>query len=262
MLLELGIGLLISFGIAFLAYLKRSLTIDGLWTAALLGTIIYAFGGITVWGVLIAFFISSSLLTKLHEKKEKDQNQGRNYRQVIANGIVAAICVVLYEIFQLELFMLAAVVSIASANSDTWASEIGALSKGKTINIMNLKWVPKGVSGAISRLGTFASLLGALFIALVFIGLLSIKESITVPLVIEYVLIITLCGFIGNLIDSLLGASLQAKYQGMNSGQITEQSYLPNEKVILISGLVFMTNDTVNFLSSFAASLLSLIFFI
>jgi uncharacterized protein (TIGR00297 family) len=262
MLLELGIGLLISFGIAFLAYLKRSLTQDGLFTATLLGTIIYAFGGITVWGVLIAFFISSSLLTKLHEKKEKDLSQGRSYRQVIANGLVAATFSVLYYVFQNEIWMLAAVVSIASANSDTWASEIGALSKGKTIHILNFKLVPKGVSGAISKLGTFASLLGALFIAIVFIGLLSIKESITFPVVIEYVLIITLCGFLGSLIDSLLGATLQAKYQGIISGQITEQSFLPDEKVILISGIVFITNDTVNFLSSLAASLLSLLFFI
>ncbi len=262
MLIDLWIGFLLSFGVAFLAYLKRSLTWDGFLAATLLGTTIYTFGGMTIWGSLIAFFISSSLLTKIHEKKEKEYSQGRNYIQVLSNGLVATVFSVVYFFLQHEILMLAAVVSIASSNSDTWASEIGALSKGKTMNIINFKSVPKGVSGAISGLGTLSSFLGALFIAVIFIGIYALSKTITIPNMIEYAFIITLCGFLGSLIDSLLGASLQAQFKGIKSGKITEKSWLPNEKVVLSSGLIYITNDAVNFISSLAASLFTLIFFI
>ena len=73
MLLDILIGLLISLVVAYLAYLKKSLTLDGLLAATILGSIIYAFGTIVVWASLILFFISSSLITKIHEKKDKQK---------------------------------------------------------------------------------------------------------------------------------------------------------------------------------------------
>ncbi|MBU1020822.1 MAG: DUF92 domain-containing protein, partial [Firmicutes bacterium] len=141
MLIEFLIGAGLSILIALAAYLKHSLVKSGFIAAVILGTIIYAFGGIVIWAVLIAFFISSSLLTKLHEKKEKDPSKGRNYIQVISNGLVAAVFSVLYYFLNVEIFLLAAVASIATSNSDTWASEIGILSKGKTRSIVNFKIV-------------------------------------------------------------------------------------------------------------------------
>lgn len=262
MILDLVIGLSISLVIAGLAYLKKSLNLSGFYTATLLGTIIYTFGGIVVWGSLIAFFISSSLITKISEKSEKKMSKGRNYIQVLANGLVAAIFSIMYYFLQMEIFLLAAVVSIATSNSDTWASEIGSLSRGKTFYILNFKLAPKGVSGAISGLGTFASVIGSLFIAGVFIGLYALVYGLGFDDVLIFGGIITICGFLGNLIDSYLGGSLQAKYRGIDTGTYTEKRWLPNEKVILASGLALITNDAVNLLSGLAASLITFIFFI
>ncbi|MDY0294819.1 MAG: DUF92 domain-containing protein [Acholeplasmataceae bacterium] len=262
MILDLVIGLSISLVIAGLAYLKKSLNLSGFYTATLLGTIIYTFGGIVVWGSLIAFFISSSLITKISEKSEKKLSKGRNYIQVLANGLVAAIFSIIYYFLQMEIFLLAAVVSIATSNSDTWASEIGSLSRGKTFYILNFKLAPKGVSGAISGLGTFASVIGSLFIAGVFIGLYALVYGLGFDDVLIFGGIITICGFLGNLIDSYLGGSLQAKYRGIDTGTYTEKRWLPNEKVILASGLALITNDAVNLLSGLAASLITFIFFI
>jgi hypothetical protein len=59
-----------------------------------------------------------------------------------------------------------------------------------------------------------------------------------------------------------LGGSLQAKYRGIESGTYTEKRWLPNEKVVLASGLALITNDAVNLLSGLAASLITLVFFI
>lgn len=261
-IIDVIIGVLISGLIAFLAYLKKSLTISGFLTAVVLGTLIYSFGGVIVWAALIGFFISSSLLTKLHEKKDHVSSKGRNYIQVISNGLVATVFSMIYFFTQVEIFLLAAVVSIATSNSDTWASEIGVLSKGKTRSIVNFKLVPKGMSGAISKLGTVASLIGSFFIAAIFVSIYVIQNGFDLEIVLSYGTIITIFGFIGCFIDSYLGALLQAKYKGVHSGEITEKKWLPNEKVVLASGLAIITNDAVNFLSGLFASVIAVLFFI
>ena len=259
--IDVIIGLAISGLIAILAYLKKSLTKDGLFMAVLFGMLIYVFGGILVWASLIAFFISSSLLTKLHEKKDQSSSKGRNYIQVISNGLVATIFSIIYYVTALEIFLIAAIVSIATSNSDTWASEIGILSKGKTRYILNFKLAPKGVSGAISSLGTFASLIGAFFIAIVFTVLASLTQTFEVNTLLYYGMIITIGGFLGCFIDSYLGGLLQAKYKGVVSGKITEKKWLPDEKVVLASGIALITNDAVNFLSGLFSSILTVLLF-
>jgi len=256
MFIDIIIGVTISFIIAGLAYFKKSLDLSGLFTATLLGTVIYKFGSIIVWGSMIAFFVSSSLVTKLSEKSEKKTAKGRNYIQVLANGSVAAIFSILFYYMKMEIFLLAAVAAFATSNSDTWASEIGSLSKGKTFYILNFKIAPKGVSGAISRLGIVASLFGSLLIAGVFLGIYALEFGIDLGGV------ITVCGFLGNIIDSYLGGLIQAKYRGVETGTYTEKRWLPNEKVILASGIALITNDTVNLLSGLSASLITFLFFL
>lgn len=261
MFVSVLIGLGISLLIAGLAYLKHSLNKSGFIAATFFGAVIYVFGGILVWGTLIAFFISSSVITKLSENKDKKHTEGRNYVQVIANSLVVTIFAVLFYIYKAEIFLLAAVVAISTSNSDTWASEIGSMTKGKTFYILNFKVAPKGVSGAISGLGTFASFIGALFIGIIFLSLYAITESITLTQILYFGFVITSCGFLGNLIDSYLGALIQAKYRGIDTGTITEKRWLPNEKVVLASGLALITNDMVNVLSALFASILTVIFF-
>lgn len=262
MALQFLIGFGLSFLVAFLAYKKHSLNQSGFITATLLGTIIYGFGTYVVWSALILFFISSSLLTKLHEKKVKDASSGRNYIQVLSNGFVAAMFSVFFYYSFNELFMVAAIISIASCNSDTWASEIGVLSRGKTYSILTFKEVPKGVSGGVSKLGTLASFLGALFIGLSFIFLYWSSPLFNNSKIWMYFSVITLGGFIGCLIDSYMGILVQAKYKGERTGKYTEKAFLENEKVILTSGLAWITNDAVNFISGFISTAVSMLIFV
>jgi uncharacterized protein (TIGR00297 family) len=264
MFIDAVIGILISLFIAGLAYYKNSLTKSGFIAAVFFGTLIYIFGGLLVWSALIAFFVSSSILTKFkaHIKSTKtDDAKGRNVVQVISNALVATVFSIVYFILNQEIFLLAAVVSIATSNSDTWASEIGVLSRGKTRYIINLKEAPRGSSGAITLLGTLASLLGAMFIAFTFIIVYALSFGLTVESVLLYGFIISFGGFIGCFIDSYLGALIQAKYKGVHSGKLTEKSWLPDEKVILASGFALITNDAVNFLSSLFASVLTVFMF-
>lgn len=262
---DLIIGFSISLIIAYLAYLKRSLSLSGMIAAVLFGMLIYYFGRFLIWSSLIAFFVSSSLLTKFHEKRDKNMinvdRKGRNYVQVISNAIVATIFVALYHGTGRDIFLLASVVSIATSNADTWASEIGILSKGKTFSIINFKPMEKGTSGAVSMLGLFASALGALFIATVFVVIYGIQSGFDWVVLLTYAMIIVFGGFMGALLDSYMGILFQAKYRGKTSGILSEIGKLPNEQTILISGLAFITNDAVNLLSGLFSSVLTLVLF-
>lgn len=60
--------------------------------------------------------------------------------------------------------MLGFMVCLASSNSDTWASEIGSLSRKKPIYIRTFKRIERGTSGAISGLGTVAAFAGLFYL--------------------------------------------------------------------------------------------------
>ena len=65
--LQVAAGLVLSAIIAWLAYRRKALTPSGALGAILTGTAIFGFGGLG-WGLLlIAFFVSSSLLTRYKE---------------------------------------------------------------------------------------------------------------------------------------------------------------------------------------------------
>ena len=103
---------------------------------------------------------------------------------------------------------------MASANSDTWASEIGTLSKNKPIYIRTFKRIEKGTSGAVSLLGAIAALLGSLLISLLAIGFFNWSF---------HFFIIFIFGFLGNVIDTIIGAFYQQVYVCSKCGIETEK---------------------------------------
>ena len=65
------IGLIVSIVIAYLAFRVRALNVSGGIAAGILGTIVFGLGG-TGWAVvLLTFFISSSLLSRLFKSNKK-----------------------------------------------------------------------------------------------------------------------------------------------------------------------------------------------
>ena len=142
--------------------------------AIILGTAIFSLGGSIPFTLMLVFFISSSIISKIGKNKKKgldkihEKSDARDFVQVIANGGVAVICLFLFQKTKDIRFFIASAVSFAAANSDTWASEIGVLSKGKTISIITGKKIEKGVSGGISLLGTVSAFLGATVIGIAY----------------------------------------------------------------------------------------------
>lgn len=258
-----SVGFIISFLIAYGAYLKKSLTIDGSIGATFMGTVIHATSG--VYGILmmLLFFFSASFLS--HFKKNLKERVAKRFQktgkrdafQVLANGGIALIYSIMYHATKDNSFLVLMGIAFAAANADTWATELGILNRKDPISLRTFKRVEKGTSGAVSLFGTTAALMGAMFIA-IFVtfgfSLVGIKGFH-----LDYVqcfLFVTLGGFVGSLIDSILGATIQGVYYSEELKGETEKSIYNGKPTLLVRGFRFVNNDIVNFLSIGISSLL------
>ncbi len=235
-------GFLLSLIISVTAYYKKSLTLLGMLTAVVVGTLIYGFGSYITFTLLMVFFISSSLLTKLKEHKTSN---GRGAIQVLANSLATLLFSIAYHVTTNMGFLVVAAVSVAATTADTWASEIGKMSKGKTFSILTFKPIEKGTSGGVSTLGLFASVMGSMVIAGVFLLLISIQHGYEHTFLM-YALIIIGAGLLGSIIDSYLGIFIQAKYLD-KTGCVIE-TFIRDQGLKLISGVRYINNDMVNLL--------------
>ncbi|MTD38464.1 DUF92 domain-containing protein [Erwinia sp. CPCC 100877] len=247
--------------IGFFSLINHLLSKSGAAAAGLLGALICGYGPWPTWLLLILFFGSSSCIhlftRKLNNTAASITAKGhtRDAFQVAANSLPALLCLILFYYTQQALFLIGYVSGIAGATADTWASEIGTLSKTPPRSILTLKKVPSGISGGISLLGLGASLVGSLLIASVFWFIITAFYS---SFQLNQVLLIPLiCGCANSLIDSLLGATLQVKYRCSVCEAITERRIHHHQPTIKASGISWLTNDWVNFFSGALTILLS-----
>jgi uncharacterized protein (TIGR00297 family) len=136
----------------------------------------------------------------------------------------------------------------ACATGDTWASEVGILSKSRPrlISTLFLREVPHGTNGGLSWLGTAASTAGGLFIGLCYYALSGFQSS-----QLPAIYLATACGLFGSLIDSLLGATLQATYYSEERKCIVEKLDNSDKSIVRVCGWNVLSNDAVNFFSIF-----------
>ncbi|MEP6755304.1 MAG: DUF92 domain-containing protein [Chthonomonadales bacterium] len=258
---QLILGTVLAAVFAAVSILLKFLTPLGGVAAFFVGVSVFGFGGVPFAAILLAFFISSSLLSKFRVRQKQKANSlnaktgRRDAAQVIANGLVASLLAVGYALdlrFAPPRFcMLLFIAVMSTVNADTWATEIGGLSRRRPILISTFKKVAVGQSGAISVLGTAAALLGASFIAFVGWGFWP-ERSVALlwrPDMAE-LLACVWAGFLGCFADTLLGASIQSKYRCQICGEELEGIEHCNAPSLRFKGLRWMTNDTVNFVSS------------
>jgi uncharacterized protein (TIGR00297 family) len=188
----------------------RWLTPDGTLAAA-------AVGGLVLWGsglrgaaLLLLFFVSGSLLTAFNQgqNRQRVESAARNARQVLANGGWAAVGATAIR-WKPEIGWALMVGSLATAQADTWATEIGANARRTPRLITTGRAVPPGTSGGVTWLGTGAGLLGAVVLAGAgYVLGLPITIGVTGAAV----------GLLGMLLDSVLGATLEARSWLDNDG--------------------------------------------
>ena len=146
---------------------------------------------------------------------------------------------------------------------DTWSSELGVLSRKMPRLITTGKECKPGTNGGVTTLGLVASAAGGFAVGFAFWcgGLFVPVVTGNVTLALQFaaqwpVLVIGLgAGLVGSLMDSLLGATIQF------SGYCSERRRMvskPGPTVTRTSGLNFLSNSAVNFVT---ASLCALILY-
>ncbi len=248
--------------IAALAFWRGSLSLSGAVGAIVVGTVIFAAGGV-VWGVLlVAFFVTSSILShyKAHTKEplaEKFQKgQRRDLGQVLANGGWGALLALAFAIRPDPVLIVAFVGAMATVNADTWATELGVLSKQPPRLVTSGCVVAVGTSGGVTPLGTLVAFIGALVIGVLASLGLSFAGDPTAKLVPGYGLLLSpllfaAAGLFGSLFDSLLGATVQAIYYCDFDQKETESAlHRCGNRTRLIRGWRWLDNDWVNLIAS------------
>ncbi len=241
----LWLALLLVTALVLVSVKMRWLTLSGAISTFVVGMVIFWKGGGYFTIPLLTFFISSSLLSKLRGAKNSG---GRNAAQVWANGAVAAVIVLmfwhyvhLWPMFLSRILLMLYLSALSAVNSDTWATEIGRLSKSSPRLLSNWKTVPPGTSGAVTGLGLVGGVLGAIVIPLSALPFWHLD-------LLEFV-VVAWAGVLGSLADSLLGATFQEKFQLANSDLTTEER-IPGARQRLTAGLPYFNNDVVNFFAS------------
>ena len=249
MVLQLILGFLFAVVIAVAAYRAHSLSHSGAWGALVEGTIIFGVGGWRWAVLLLAFFISSSLLTRLFAKRKASLNEKfdkggqRDIGQVLANGGVASVFAGLNFFFpHASWTLLAFAASLAAVNADTWATELGVLNPTMPRLITTGKPVERGTSGGISLYGSLAAVGGSTFVAIL-AGV--VRPTGTFQAVTGFTI---LGGVLGSFFDSYLGATVQAIYRCPKCDKETEKHPLHTcgTQTVQVRGWKWLNNDLVN----------------
>ncbi|MCD8508755.1 MAG: DUF92 domain-containing protein [Bacillus sp. (in: Bacteria)] len=242
--------------VAILSYRYQALTKSGAYAAVCVAFLIYF--GLSLAGLLLlaAFFLSSTLIgrwTKGHSEENEMVEKGdkRDFSQVVANGGWPAIAALLYGITGNDFFYLAFIASLGAATSDTWASEIGRMSRGKPIHVLTGRKLLHGQSGGITFIGTVGALGGSAFISA--LGWLLYNLEILAPISHYPFLLILLAAFLGQWADSFAGAVMQGSFKCSICQGATEKRIHCGEKTILIKGMKTINNDVVNHICTLSA---------
>jgi uncharacterized protein (TIGR00297 family) len=245
--------------VSFVALQRKSLTTDGALAATLTGSVVGLSGGWHWSATLLTFFATSSALSKVNQQRKAglkalwSKDDCRDSGQVLANGGMALLAA-LWNLWRPGPLPAAAFAgALATAAADTWATELGVLHHGKPRLITTWRPVAPGTSGAISGRGTLAAVLGSACVASTLL-LPSGKAGQPRPLG------IAVAGLTGSLVDSVLGATLQAAY-------ICPRCHTPTERTVhtcgtateLVRGMPWVTNDVVNALATSAGAAVAVV---
>lgn len=247
------LGELLALLVAAASVKIRFLSTDGAVATFILGGFVFGLGGWQWSAPILIFFIIGSIASKLFSRRKANYNllyeksHERDSAQVFANGgfaLLMLICSILVPNYQWYLAYLGA---LSAVTADTLATEIGVFSRNDPFSIPLGKRVEKGVSGAVSSLGTFAGMMSAAILASL---ALPFAEGYTL-FPIRFVIAAVVSGAIGSLADSLIGGTIQSQYQCSICGKITERKrHCDGHETKLVRGYRWINNDVVNFAAS------------
>ncbi|KAG7294824.1 hypothetical protein JYU34_006022 [Plutella xylostella] len=256
--------------VAVYGYRRKSVVLSGAAFGFIVGFVL-TLSNYCFMVALLTMFLSSSKATKfrshLKRKFEEDFKEGgqRTWIQVLCNGGMATQLGLLYLLdvgaserpidfvkdYRASWLSIGVLGVIACCNGDTWASELGSvLGKSDPYLVTTFKQVPKGTNGGVTVVGTVCSTVGGLVVGLSqYLALFYFTEAAAwqyAPPQWPLIVFGALAGFLGSLIDSIMGATLQ--FSGLDKdGKIVSHSSVT---VKHISGTNILDNHSVNLITT------------
>ncbi|MCR4339049.1 MAG: DUF92 domain-containing protein [Gemmatimonadaceae bacterium] len=261
MMLRLVIGAALAAIVAAAAARARLLSVTGAVAATVIGTAAVTAGW--SWGiVLVVFFALTSALSAYGAERKRALTRGilakgstlRDATQVISNGEVFAAAGILWLATGDPLFLAAGGGAIAAAAADSWATEIGIALGGEPRSIISWTPMTRGTSGGVTIAGFAGAAAGAIAMAgtMLVIGW---PRAVAVAAL--------FAGMLGMIIDSVLGATLQARLFCPDCGTETEQPvHHCGRATQVIRGVRWMDNDLVNMLATLSGAVIAGILFV
>jgi len=254
---RLAVGVAVSSVVALFAWRRGSLSGSGALAAVAIGAVITVGGGVAWLTALLAFFATSTVLGRVGRarkeatKREFSKGDRRDAWQALSNGGVAAGAALAMAIAPSAGWAAAFLGALATANGDTWATELGVLSRRDPISLVRLRRVPRGTSGAVSGLGLAATVAGAALVGA--IGALAAASFHATPR--RALAVAVVGGSGGALVDSLLGATVQARFRCAACARDTEGArHHCGARTEHTGGLRWLGNDAVNFAATVAGA--------
>lgn len=214
---------------------KKLLTPAGYLHAWGLGVLIWGCLGWRGYAVVMVYFLVGSAVTRVGMAQKEaagiaeKRSGARGPENVWGSALAGALCALALALLQSRpggistlwtgLLYLGYVASFCTKLADTTASEVGKAYGKRTYLITTLKPVPAGTEGAVSLEGTLAGIVAAIALASWSwaIGLISLLS----------ILLCLIAAFIATNLESLIGATLQARW-----------GWLTNEVVNVINTLL------------------------
>jgi uncharacterized protein (TIGR00297 family) len=218
----------VTVAVGYLSVALDTASVSGMLTGVTMGLVTIVLGGIGWFAVLIGFFGIGGLATKFRYERKLDQgvaqeNEGaRSTANVLANGAVGLVAVLAYAAADTgwyveslggpaaagwrTLFAFAFLGSLATATSDTLASEVGGAYDNVRL-VTTLRPVDPGTDGGITWQGELAGLFGAATVGGIALALFDAVGPAGAAVVV-------LAGFVGMTIDSVLGATVEGRLVG------------------------------------------------
>jgi uncharacterized protein (TIGR00297 family) len=267
---------LVATALAYRSIRKKSLTKSGATAGFVVGFAMVATG---MRGLILFYFYQVGTWATRYKMTRKIQLDGsvqeaavRGAGQVLCVSVLATVLSLWHAVvcgverpvdFHSEEVQLASSLTCgilahhATSLADTLASEMGILAKGSPV-LITRPWqrVPAGTNGGVTMEGTLWSLLGGILIGCFYVA----TDAASGTLPVNGVATIAfggVCGVIGSMVDSLVGASLQATYYDIDEKKVYHADAVAassSSTIKHICGLDILTNEQVNLISVVATT--------
>ncbi len=264
-------GIIFGMFLAIVGYFAGALTVDGAVTGFLLGILLFGMGGWTLGLQLFFFFILGSIATKISKKRSKSTQDEfekggtrRDSTQALAKAGIAAILTLPFLFTKNFAWFYFISAILTSSLVDTMATELGILSKQKPRLILKpWKIAEPGVSGGVSTIGSLGGLIFGVILSAITYGVSRFDTYMSVNSINwKFIILVPIAGFIGMLMDGIIGSTLQRENKCQVCGKIVESKIHCNKPTQYHKGLRFINNDMVNLLATTTGGLFGYLFYI